>query len=77
MNKTTNRTTKKKQPYTSKLQGVSALLGEEASTDNETKRVGATSVAISQIQLPTSQPRRYFDPHSLEPTFRTPTVTSS
>ena len=65
-NRTTNKTTKKKQPYTSKLQGVGALLGGEASTDNETKRVGATSVAISQIQLPASQPRRYFDPQRLE-----------
>ncbi|MEM9927306.1 MAG: ParB/RepB/Spo0J family partition protein [Cyanobacteria bacterium P01_D01_bin.50] len=61
-----NKPTKRKQPYTSKLQGVAALLGGDTSTDNETTQSGTTSIAISQIQLPASQPRRYFDPQRLE-----------
>jgi len=59
--------TKKKQPYTSKLQGVAALLGSgDNSQENETTQTGTTSAAISQIELPASQPRRYFDPQRLE-----------
>ncbi|MDY6899602.1 MAG: ParB/RepB/Spo0J family partition protein [Cyanobacteriota bacterium] len=68
-NKTTaNKTTKKKQPYTSKLQGVSALLGEEAAPNDTQNKNDApsSSIAISAIKLPESQPRRYFDPNKLE-----------
>ena len=57
-----NKPTKKKQQYTSKLQGVAALLGGgDDSQENKTTQAGTTSIAISQIQLPLSQPRRYFD----------------
>ena len=73
MNKTTNRTsnkttTKKKQPYTSKLQGVSALLGEGAAPHDTPNKNDApsSSIAISAIKLPESQPRRYFDSNKLE-----------
>ncbi len=50
---------KKAQPYTSKLRGVAALLGE-------TPAAAAQVVAISSIRLPQQQPRRYFDPEKLE-----------
>jgi ParB family transcriptional regulator, chromosome partitioning protein len=87
MNKTTTtkttatKATKKDQPYTSKLQGVAALLGEgtysretsgknnsspEISLISETTQNVPTSVAIALIQLPPSQPRRYFDPDKIE-----------
>ena len=50
---------KKGQPYTSKLRGVAALLGEPPVA-------AAQVVAISSIRLPQQQPRRYFDPEKLE-----------
>ncbi len=50
---------KKAQPYTSKLRGVAALLGE-------TPAAAGQVVAISSIRLPQQQPRRYFDPEKLE-----------
>jgi ParB family chromosome partitioning protein len=50
---------KKDQPYTSKLRGVAALLGEPPVA-------AAQVVAISSIRLPQQQPRRYFDPDKLE-----------
>jgi len=50
---------KKGQPYTSKLRGVAALLGEPPAA-------AAQLVAISSIRLPQQQPRRYFDPEKLE-----------
>lgn len=50
---------KKDQPYTSKLRGVAALLGEPPVA-------AAQVVAISSIRLPQQQPRRYFDPEKLE-----------
>ncbi|NJR15235.1 MAG: ParB/RepB/Spo0J family partition protein [Calothrix sp. CSU_2_0] len=77
----TTKTTKKDQPYSSKLQGVAALLGEgaysretsgknnsspEISQESETTQNTPTSIAIAKIQLPPSQPRRYFDPQKLE-----------
>lgn len=58
-------TTKKDQPYTSKLKGVAALLGESAySIENAV--LSPQTVAITSIKLPSSQPRRYFDPEKLE-----------
>ncbi|MEO0684482.1 MAG: ParB/RepB/Spo0J family partition protein, partial [Cyanobacteria bacterium J06649_11] len=65
---TTNKTTKKKQPYTSKLQGVGALLGEGATPSDTPNKNDApsSSIAIGAIKLPESQPRRYFDPNKLE-----------
>lgn len=50
---------KKDQPYTSKLRGVAALLGEPPAAAGQV-------VAISSIRLPQQQPRRYFDPEKLE-----------
>jgi len=50
---------KKEQPYTSKLKGVAALLGE-------TSAVTTQFVAVEAIRLPAQQPRRYFDPEKLE-----------
>ena len=48
-----------KQPY--QIQGVNALLGEsEDSTQAERK------VALAKIQLPDTQPRRYFDERAME-----------
>lgn len=50
---------KKEQPYTSKLRGVAAFLGEPAAATTQLISVGA-------ISLPSQQPRRYFDPEKLE-----------
>lgn len=50
---------KKDQPYTSKLRGVAALLGEAP-------RATAQFVAVGSLRLPAEQPRRYFDPEKLE-----------
>ncbi|WP_414625174.1 ParB/RepB/Spo0J family partition protein [Calothrix sp. CCY 0018] len=62
-----NKITKKKQPYTSKLQGVAALLGEgEKSEDSENHFDTPSSIAMERIKLPSSQPRRYFDTQRLE-----------
>ena len=52
---------KKDQPYTSKLRGVAALLGEVAPEAATQK-----AVAVTAIRLPPQQPRRYFDPDKLE-----------
>ncbi len=51
---------KKDQPYTSKLRGVAALLGEPEPT------AAAQVVAITKIHLPQEQPRRYFDSEKLQ-----------
>lgn len=58
-------TNKKDQPYTSKLKGVAALLGESAYTAENAASTPHT-VAINSIKLPLSQPRRYFDEQKLE-----------
>ncbi len=52
---------KKDQPYTSKLRGVAALLGEVAPEAATQK-----AVAVTAIHLPPQQPRRYFDLDKLE-----------
>jgi len=52
---------KKDQPYTSKLRGVAALLGDVAPEAATQK-----TVAVTAIHLPPQQPRRYFDPDKLE-----------
>ena len=59
--KTTVSISKKDQPYTSKLRGVAALLGEVAPEAATQK-----AVAVTAIRLPPQQPRRYFDPDKLE-----------
>lgn len=51
---------KKEQPYTSKLRGVAALLGEPE------VEAAAQPLEISAIHLPPKQPRRYFDPEKLQ-----------
>jgi len=56
---------KKEQPYTSHLKGVAALLGESFN-QAESPANSPNTVAINLIQLPPSQPRRYFDPKKLE-----------
>lgn len=53
---------KKDQPYTSKLRGVAALLGETTTTSN----AAAQFVTVDSIHLPKEQPRRYFDQEKLE-----------
>lgn len=51
---------KKDQPYTSKLRGVAALLGEPE------VEAAAQLIEISAIELPSKQPRRYFDSEKLQ-----------
>lgn len=51
---------KKDQPYTSKLRGVAALLGDPE------PEAAAQVIAIAKIHLPSLQPRRYFDPEKLQ-----------
>ena len=51
---------KRDQPYTSKLRGVAALLGEPE------PEAAAQVVAIARIHLPQEQPRRYFDSEKLQ-----------
>src|SRR4028118_1573008 len=59
--KTTVSISKKDQPYTSKLRGVAALLGEVAPEAATQK-----AVAVTAIRLPPQRPRRDFDPDRLE-----------
>ena len=62
--------TKKDQPYSSLLRGVDALLGEDiASSDSDLDdrvEVAAEVIPLNQIDLPESQPRKYFNPEKLE-----------
>lgn len=51
---------KKDQPYTSKLRGVAALLGEAE------VEAAAQPLEISAIHLPSKQPRRYFNSEKLQ-----------
>ena len=56
---------KKDIPYSSQLKGVAVLLGDGFSqTENITN--SSTIVSIDLIELPKSQPRRYFDSQKLE-----------
>lgn len=54
---------KKEQPYTSKLKGVSALLGE-ASINKESS--ASSHLPVEVIQKSSYQPRRYFEPQQQE-----------
>ncbi len=51
---------KKDEPYTSQLKGIAGLLDQPAT------EAATQSVAISLIQKPRQQPRRYFDPEKME-----------
>lgn len=57
---------KKDAPYTAIKKPVSLLFGTQPSVDTEKSEQPALSIAIAQIKLPNSQPRRYFDEHKLE-----------
>jgi ParB family transcriptional regulator, chromosome partitioning protein len=59
--------TKKELPYTSQLRGVAALLGDtdDAFSSDDSNAAPNSSVPISAIKLPASQPRRYFDEQKL------------
>lgn len=50
---------RKPQPY--QIQGVNALLGESSDASSSVQ-----TILLKQITLPKSQPRRYFDPSSME-----------
>lgn len=50
---------RKSQPY--KIQGVNALLGDSSEAASSIQ-----TIPLKQITLPQSQPRRYFDPSSME-----------
>lgn len=58
-------TSKKDQPYTSRLKGVAALLGDSVYPSEDTISNPHT-ISIESIKLPNSQPRRYFDAEKLE-----------
>lgn len=59
--------TKKELPYTSQLKGVAALLGNQSGAylDEVSDIVAPSSIPISLINLPASQPRHYFDEQKL------------
>ncbi|MGI8503239.1 MAG: ParB/RepB/Spo0J family partition protein [Hassallia sp.] len=57
---------KKDAPYTAIKKPVSLLFGTYPSVDTEKSEQPALFIAIAQIKLPLSQPRRYFDQHKLE-----------
>lgn len=65
-----NLKSKKAQPYTSLLRGVDALLGEDAVSILGDKaspiEVAAELIPIRSIELPESQPRKYFNAEKLE-----------
>lgn len=59
-------TSKKDAPYNVLKKPVSLLFGDSASLDIEKSEQPSGSIALAQIKLPDSQPRRYFDEHKLE-----------
>ncbi len=56
---------KRNQPYAAIKKPVDLLFGNSA-TQPGTKVDATNTIAITQIQLPPSQPRHYFDPQKLE-----------
>lgn len=56
---------KRNEPYTAIKKPVDLLFGSSATPTPESQ-LSPNTIAISQIKLPTSQPRRYFDPQKLE-----------
>jgi ParB family transcriptional regulator, chromosome partitioning protein len=57
---------KKDAPYTAIKKPVSLLFGSQPTATAEKSEQPALSIAIAQIKLSDSQPRRYFDEHKLE-----------
>ncbi|PAX52921.1 ParB/RepB/Spo0J family partition protein [Brunnivagina elsteri] len=72
--KQTHKTNKKDEPYTEIKKPVNLLFGEQAATtaseasttQNLIPNASSGALPIAKIQLPSSQPRRYFDPKKLE-----------
>ena len=52
---------RKRSPQPYQIKGVDALLGEPSSTEE-----AAQLLPLSQIRLPQTQPRRYFDPQAMQ-----------
>ena len=57
---------KRNEPYTAIKKPVDLLFGSSATPAQSENQLSPNTIAISQIKLPTSQPRRYFDPQKLE-----------
>jgi ParB family transcriptional regulator, chromosome partitioning protein len=57
---------KKDLPYAAMKKPVNLLFGGSGSAISETSPQPTTMLAISQIKLPLSQPRRFFDPKKLD-----------
>jgi ParB family transcriptional regulator, chromosome partitioning protein len=72
--KQTHKINKKDEPYTEIKKPVNLLFGEQAATTaseapippNLIPNADGGALPIAKIQLPASQPRRYFDPKKLE-----------
>lgn len=57
---------KRNEPYAAIKKPVDLLFGNSATPAQSENQLSPNTIAISQIQLPASQPRRYFDPQKLE-----------
>ncbi|MEL7245206.1 MAG: ParB/RepB/Spo0J family partition protein [Cyanobacteria bacterium J06633_8] len=57
---------KRNEPYTAIKKPVDLLFGNSTAPAQPENQLSPDTIAISQIQLPASQPRRYFDPQRLE-----------
>ena len=57
---------KRNEPYAAIKKPVDLLFGSSATPAQPENQLSPNTIATSQIKLPTSQPRRYFDPQKLE-----------
>ena len=57
---------KRNEPYTAIKKPVDLLFGSSAAPTQPKSQLSSNRIAVSQIKLPLSQPRRYFDPQKLE-----------
>lgn len=57
---------KRNEPYAAIKKPVDLLFGSSATPAQPENQLSPNTITISQIKLPTSQPRRYFDPQKLE-----------
>ena len=57
---------KRNEPYAAIKKPVDLLFGSSAAPAQPENQFSPNTIAISQIELPASQPRRYFDPQKLE-----------